>query len=278
MHSSLHHFEAMAHLQLPNGMQFYKSQSMKSIASDEVEICNGLNCYKIQSMISALIFYSTIDPINDKKDEAKFMEYFLVTYPEVLDDYTHIMTEHQDDIHEIHQKMIQYKSTPSLSLWDSNTSNDLQLIQDCNIQNCMAIRRHFRDRENRKSKWKCQQCSLMNPPNRQQCQACFADSNFSFNLIFYVDLMDSLHCFWYHAYDLGIRINRADVSITKDEGRKNEYYDEEFSIRNRFIRRRLQTIDGIEGLKNRFQTNKFALDKQSENRYLPPEGTLINIQ
>ena len=52
-------------------------------------------------MISALIFYSSIDPINNKSHESKFMEYAHIIYPELLDDYIHIMDYHQYDMEQV---------------------------------------------------------------------------------------------------------------------------------------------------------------------------------
>ena len=66
--------------------------------------CKSSNCYQINRMISALIFYSTINPIHDIKHTKKFLKYFTETYEGILDDYIHIMDGihgHQNDLEQI---------------------------------------------------------------------------------------------------------------------------------------------------------------------------------
>ena len=106
----------------PNGCRYGPNCKFRHTNYD----CNSSNCYQIKRMISALIFYSTIDPLNNPKHASKLVEYCQEIYPELLDDYIHIMDKHQN-MHGI-----------------SNTiKQDLSLVNDCNISNCQLLRRHF---------------------------------------------------------------------------------------------------------------------------------------
>ena len=81
-------------------------------------------------MINALIYYSTIDPIKDKKHRDQFTEYYKETYPDIHNDYIHIMGKHYNDIDKISDLMIQ----------------DFELMSECSIRNCKLLSRHYRDR------------------------------------------------------------------------------------------------------------------------------------
>ena len=190
---------------------------------DEGSKCAASSCPQIIRIISALTFYSTIDPINNKKHESKFMEYCNEIYPELLDDYVHIMDNHQNDIEQVLKSRIR---------------SDTELMHHCNIQNCVAISRHYRDRERQRIKqtlWKCQHCELRNYATNNHCQACFIPQSVdtSFNLVFYIDLIDSVHCHWYHAFDLGLRSSIHDENgqeIGKLEVLKNRLGKKKFSL------------------------------------------------
>ena len=164
--------------------------------------CKSSNCYQIKRILAALIFYSIIDPIHRKKDRSKFMEYFNDEYPEFLDDYTHIMEYHQNDIEQTLQNTIK---------------SDLNLMDDCNAQNCVIIRRYSRDRRRDKIKsFRCDECTslMIEDSASNHCQACF---DLSKNLVFYIDLLDSTHCHWFHSFDLGLRRRSVDIQYANND-------------------------------------------------------------
>ena len=203
--------------------------------------CKLSNCYEIRRIISALIFYSTTDPINNKKHESKFMEYFNEIYPELLDDYIHIMDHHQYDMEQVLKVL----------------KSDMELLSECNINNCVAIKRHFRDRERDKItpsiSWKCQQCNSMNP----QCPKC---CEIAHELTFYIDILDSIHCHWYHSFDLGLRVRNDDIKQLKDdEADEQSYYDQEFAKRQKLISQRQREVKNIAVLRNRFGKKNYCL-------------------
>ena len=176
------------------------------------------------------------------------MEYCNETYPQLLDDYIHIMINHQHDIEQVLKSNI-----------------DLCLMNECNINNCIGISRHFRDRQNEititpsSSSWKCQECSLMNKSTNSQCQACF---ELACDLSFYIDLLDSIHCHWFHSYDLGLRVKMDDIIKQTDDEKGDHdefYYDSQFSKRNKVIQQRLKQVNHIKGLQNRLNNKKYSL-------------------
>ena len=192
--------------------------------------CISSNCYQILRMISSLIFYSTIDPINNETHKEEFMKYCNDVYPEILNDYIHIMDHHQNDISGISQTI----------------KRDIQLMNECDVQNCMALRRHYRNRDN----------SLLNKPEQNEV----SQDSMDFDLIFFIELLDCIHCFWYHSYHLGIRINTDDIKYeneSKTEGK--QYFDQQFAIRSQLIKENKTKMDKMNILKNRLENKKFTL-------------------
>ena len=113
----------------------YKSQKAvddmdHALDSSSPYACKHGDCLPIRRMISGLIFYSTINPISNPKHESKFMEYCAETYPELLNDYIHIMDNHQNDMDKVAQVM----------------KTDFDLMNDCMLQNCQMVMRHYRDK------------------------------------------------------------------------------------------------------------------------------------
>lgn len=81
-------------------------------------------------MNAALIFYSFMDPLNRQTRAARLMEYCEEIYPEILNDYIHIMESHPNDI----DRMVM------------NVRRDMDLMDLCSFTNCVKVRRHYRNR------------------------------------------------------------------------------------------------------------------------------------
>ena len=162
--------------------------------------CQSSSCYQITRVTSALIFYSTIDPINNKKHESKLMEYCHDYYAQLLDDHIHIMDHHQDDI----------------ELVLNASQSDMELMKKCDIYNCPAITRHFRDRETgetvRLITGRCDKCKIMDA----QCLTCSEETK---ELTFFIDILDLMHCHWYHPFDLEMRERKENIEEKTDDMR-----------------------------------------------------------
>ena len=93
-----------------------------------------------------------------------------------------------------------------------------------------------------------------------QCAACH---EIAMELTFYVDLLDSLHCHWYHLTDLGMRIKEEEIeSKMRDEGAADNFEslsDRQFTARCKILQARMNKTRNIKELENRIQTSKFHL-------------------
>eukprot|EP01084_Bolivina_argentea_P061135 111743_1 len=153
---------------------------------------------KTHRMINALIFYSTLNIFDNGKDKKKFIEYFSETNESLLDDYIHIIDTYNHNDGDISELM----------------AKDFQLIVECDIQNCLLLRRHYRNR---------------NHNNKHQTDLEMKTDDH--NVSFYVDIMDSTHCYLYHLYDIGMRVKKDEISVRFENDEKNtdQYFDETFS-------------------------------------------------
>ena len=140
--------------------------------------CQSLNCPCIARMTSALILYSTIDPTNTKH-ESKLMSFCDGIYPELMDDYIHIMEQHQHDVDRISDRI----------------KTDLDLMTECHndYKNCALLSRQYRNKSRKdiSSFWNCQRCLSTNLASQSQCRSC-SDGNIR-NVSFYVNLLDNIH-------------------------------------------------------------------------------------
>ena len=84
---------------------------------------------------------------------------------------------------------------------------------------------------------------------------------------FYIDLLDTIHCYFIHSFDLGMRIKLSkyyeDTEDDIDDRKYNtlEYYDQEIKI----IKRRLNQLK-IKRNRNKFFT-QIAADNHSDDEH-----------
>ena len=163
-------------------------------------------------MISALIFYSTINPSKIERDESQFMEYCNKTYPELLNDYIHIMDKHQNDIHQINGRI----------------RTDLHLMTECheNYQNCALLLRHYRDRTKEMSSLKSEYIETNKDFPKEERN----------DLVFYIDLLDAMHCIWFHSEHLGLRIRtEPEQAVEEMESDGMVRINKQFALRQKII-------------------------------------------
>eukprot|EP01084_Bolivina_argentea_P018198 33908_1 len=99
-----------------------------------------------------------------------------------LNSYIHIITHHNNecDLEEIFILIIEQQS---------NVNDDN--MNGCNLRHCSYLNRHYRDRTVKQS-YETQEESKYNE-----------DIN---KVTFWMDLLDSIHCFVFHMYDTGMRV------------------------------------------------------------------------
>lgn len=171
-------------------------QPLISHTSDST--CSVKECEEIHQIIDCVLHYESLD-INDEDDKSKMMYFFKNIYKSTLDDYIHIITKHADDLEEIFHLIISEFNT-----------------ECCDLIGCSMLRRHHRDRT------KDEEMKQMDDYD-----------NYDDQFLFYRDVMDQIHCYLYHLYDIGYRIKRDQIRFDnhdeKETDDKADTFDAEFS-------------------------------------------------
>ena len=147
-----------------------------------------------------------------------------------------------------------------------NTSTQLQSIPkeyilDCDINNCKSFQRHNRDRK---------QHQITEDPNS----------------LFWIDLLDSMHCYLTHAFDNGLRVKQQDIQsvhVYDDEKTDNNntctnslpFLDYRFQLISNVINLRRKSMERICALP-RYDNNKFDLNVNDQSGI--KDNTIDNTQ
>eukprot|EP01084_Bolivina_argentea_P193311 331668_1 len=150
-----------------------------TVIEDESKIFNDLqNDLSIQNIISALKYYQSIQ--NDDNYNNLISQYFQETNKTILQDYTSILKTYLNNT--IEHNHIVFEQIYNIM------SKQIQ----CDIKNCKQYSRNNRDRAKESVK-----------SNN--------DKNNQFKAIFYTDLLDTIHCYFMHSYDIGFRMKYSEL-------------------------------------------------------------------
>eukprot|EP01084_Bolivina_argentea_P307572 531644_1 len=153
------------------------------------------NCHYLNRLIHGLKYYTSLSIANNEI----FMN-FIDKYPTLLNDYTHLIDTHGNDLEHIYNQLIQDKD-----------------FGDCSIDKCIPFKTHFD--QNRHAIVHSKQ--QPNPKTH-----------------FYVDLFNNTHHFLFHLFHIGMRT--TNTAIKRQEAQsdeKNEYkcVDYVFAERRKII-------------------------------------------
>eukprot|EP01084_Bolivina_argentea_P236257 397297_1 len=138
-------------------------------------------CKSTERMIYAMKYYSLLNIINNNNHKEQFKKFVNEKYKLLLEDYIHITDKHNNDLDNIYKLMIEKYN-----------------FNKCNINNCVLIFRHNRNRNYNKNETKSD---------------TFSDEN----ELFYIDLLDTIHTYFIHLEDIGMRIKRNEIKMNKKE-------------------------------------------------------------
>lgn len=191
---------------------------------------NVSNCSHIRRLISSLKYYSTLDIIQNKNDEMEFIYFFLEIYKHVLNDIVHLVDKHNDDLQQINESLI----------------NDKDFIA-CDVKQCALTARHYHRAE-------------FNKENKKNVNDDKSLTNF------YIEMMDGLHLYIMHLFDLGIRSIKSIHDIRHNES--NDDKDQQIKVIDNEFKKLTENIEKKKqkyGLFERFQSNKFNINLSADN-------------
>eukprot|EP01084_Bolivina_argentea_P076315 138309_1 len=188
-----------------------------------------LQCKCVERIIMVLKFYQMINEnsiINDKHNEL-ILEYFN-KYEYLVNDYHHIIVDHLNS-----------STTCTNNYQFSLLHNEIAKHIKCDVIKCQQYKRYSRNREN-----------VEKATNKIKDE----------NVLFYIDLLDNIHCYFVHSYHIGFRIKHNIKNESKQElqdiDSKQLYYDKQMEQLKAYLSNKRNKLVKIRGL-NRIINNKF---------------------
>eukprot|EP01084_Bolivina_argentea_P258096 434983_1 len=227
----------------PNMISQSKPNEHECQAADPLII----NCHQIKRLLKALNKFGPLELDDNKQHQNIIVKYFNTKYKQFVDDFNHLVNAHHQDFDSI-----------ASSLSESHEYS----FTKCDILNCALTMRHH----DVKKKDEFEKARMMQSHDEQ--------------LIFYRGLLDNLHFYLVHLYEVGLRI----PSITIDESEynystdsKNEHdvdcYDKKFS-RSVKICETLKKTEAVSRYVNSRRNNKSKFNMKTTARYISLEDDM----
>eukprot|EP01084_Bolivina_argentea_P315267 546154_1 len=178
---------------------------------------NYLFCESMNRLFNALQIYTTLNIINNQNDREFFDKFMHEIYDQLVNDYIHFNNHHTHQLEAIHNDIINNKS----------------ILNPCQISECKFTLRHH-GHISKVPKY------ILNPALR-----------------FYQRVMDSIHFYLFHCFDVGLRVLKAPQSEYQEEETKNEdkYFDSYLSRVHKIIQQRQHLTASFD----RFKSDKFEI-------------------
>ena len=193
---------SISHSRPSSPSRSYSMLSMNDFFVDHI-LCDSIEqCIPFKRIIENLKIYQMIE--NNKIDDIALLQRLNNS---LLDDYHHIIIEHlcNKPISEINQSF--------------NTLNKMLLnVINCNFNKCSSVQRYYRIREK---------------TNRTTQQLR------GIELQFYIDIMDTIHNYFIHSFDLGMRVKFNKLNYNNDDYQEQHYHDQQIKT----IKRRLNQLN-----------------------------------
>eukprot|EP01084_Bolivina_argentea_P128178 226609_1 len=159
--------------------------------------CESLStCTSLNKIVKYLEEYQTIAPVDIPKTFNK------QNYPSLTDDFNHILFAHLGD--DKPQKQIQNE-------YLQIHNYIMNKLKTCKVESCMKFQRNNRQRDT-------QRISLKNDDE--------TDIELKSDTEYYIDTMDTIHCFFVHSYDVGYRVRTSEL-IDENEKKIDEEHDDD---------------------------------------------------
>ena len=190
------------------------------------------NCSHLTRLIESLKYVEKLDVVQNKKDEMEFVRFCLETNKEILNDTIHLINEHGQDLEEIHQSLINDEDFPV-----------------CDLAKCSLTSRHYnRAQFNKKNEKNV---------NNDECLVHF-----------FIEIMDKLHFYLNHLFDLGLRsIKHDDDGNEADDKKQDE--KEHINLIDAEFKRMIGRIEEKKkkyGNFDRFESTKFNISVGGGNK------------
>eukprot|EP01083_Nonionella_stella_P257467 881273_1 len=148
-------------------------------------------CIVVQRLVVMLSYYQKLNVQNSIDSQAIFMTFINDIYTNILDDYSHLVKEHNNDLEAINKVLKEQK-----------------VFEACDVTKCRFTSRH-------------QSRNTMNAMKKRSMDPVVQ---------FYAELLDSIHFYLIHLFECGLRTERVNPNDTYDRkeaaAEHNMYYDQ----------------------------------------------------
>eukprot|EP01084_Bolivina_argentea_P210377 358098_1 len=184
-----------------------------------------VDCQCIQRIIQCANYFHSLD-INNSHHQQKILRFLSETYGSLLDDYIHLTTKHRNQVDKIMQ---QYS------------------LKKCDLFTCQSLQRHhsqeFVDIDLQSIDEEKQIELVPTPmtphtPNTPHSSS-FHDRAVDDKLCFYLEILDGVHCYLHHLYDVGLRVEEpvSQMIIYEDNDDINNPIDRRLSVMHSVIQK-----------------------------------------
>eukprot|EP01083_Nonionella_stella_P200748 734887_1 len=178
-----------------------------------------IDCVAIKRMITCVVFYQALDI----SDYSRLSDYFSTdNYPYLLDDYHHILHHHLgDETKSIKQSRIEFEMIHNMMI---------RSIHKCKMNTCDKFKRNNRCRERETNNIFNHNDKLLN---------------------YYVNTMDTIHCFFVHPFHCGFRLKLSDLDQSRRRRIKRK---RSLAPKMRKARRKSEPFADVDDLSQRLLT------------------------
>eukprot|EP01084_Bolivina_argentea_P273198 465300_1 len=212
--------------------------------TDFVEKCSSISqCPSIRRIIKYLKIYQTMQPHD------LYRIFVKENAPHFDNDYNHVLFHHLSD----------YKPfTTTASEYESIYNHIINNVQGCKLESCIKYQRNNRNRETKNI--------LMNDKQNENQNENQTQPNVDIENAYFMEALDTLHCFFLHTFDVGFRIKATDLKVETDD---NDDDDEQQNILQtkqllnliHSKREKLQNIRGASSIANSKFVSKVTSNK-----------------
>eukprot|EP01084_Bolivina_argentea_P094728 170318_1 len=136
-----------------------------------------------------------------------------------LNDFHHLLFSHCDQFEDIHNGLVEHDNG-----------------HKCTLENCTMMRRSYRDR-------------ITLRDNDDKIRKLYLNMEDGYDII-QQQLLDKMHCFYYHSFDTGRRLRKSDIETVQHQLKQERKHDEIVNEIHKLNKQKQQTCLNVPELKN----------------------------
>eukprot|EP01084_Bolivina_argentea_P292986 503847_1 len=207
-----------------------QNSSIDAGIRDEYKGCKIDECFAIDRIISMLKFYHI-----NHQNYNEILKYLQQYQQYLIEDYHHILDKHLNE-----DKISKLESNKQFEIIYKKITETNNL--SCDIKNCKVYLRNNRQRETTNIKCKDK------------------------HLAMYIDIIDTIHCYFLHSVDIGYRLIHTLKQNEQDQKNDTNECDTEMKQLRSYLSSKSKTVAKIRG-DRRFHNSKFMTHISNDQKH-----------